>query len=243
MSLSARIRDQRGQGLLETIIAIGVIMASTIGTITLVSSTNLAGREVSNKVVAVSLAREGIEVVRNIRDSNWLKIQANENVQTFQGIFDGVNHAVVPVFDKNLNAWSLETIANGDFDTVCGSGPNARNCSFVYRSPGSVQYVQYVIGAVPGPATKTIYQRYLTLNPLCRKDSNNDGLPDVNQLTADELILSSDGETCPTNPTQYVLVGVQVLSRVAWNRAVGDSCPSKTCYELEDRIYNWKYVK
>jgi hypothetical protein len=65
--------SKRGETIAETIIAlsilaIGITLSSTL------MSTSLKNINISkNRVVAVNIAREGIEAVRNIRDTNWLK--------------------------------------------------------------------------------------------------------------------------------------------------------------------------
>jgi len=64
---------KRAQGLLETIIAIGVMMTGLISVMALVISNLNTQREAATRYQAVNLAREGIELVRNRRDSNWLQ--------------------------------------------------------------------------------------------------------------------------------------------------------------------------
>lgn len=62
----------QGQGLLEVIVAIGVITTGLVSALGLTVA-NLATTQTSAmRIVAANLAREGIEVVRNIRDNNWL---------------------------------------------------------------------------------------------------------------------------------------------------------------------------
>ena len=63
---------KKGQGLLETIVAIGVILTGLVSVMTLVISNLTGAREAALRYQAVNLAREGIELVRNKRDSNWL---------------------------------------------------------------------------------------------------------------------------------------------------------------------------
>lgn len=67
-----RSKNTRGQGLLETIVAIGVITTGLISVITLVISNLTAQREAALRYRALNFAREGLETVRNARDSNWL---------------------------------------------------------------------------------------------------------------------------------------------------------------------------
>ena len=48
-----------------------------------------------DRVLATNLAREGIEIVKNVRDSNWLKIDANVDC-------DGNCRCTVKVFRLGL---------------------------------------------------------------------------------------------------------------------------------------------
>ena len=61
-----------GQGLLEAVIAIGIILTATTASLTLIVSSVEANNGVRERFVAINLAREAIEVVRMTRDSNWL---------------------------------------------------------------------------------------------------------------------------------------------------------------------------
>lgn len=71
------VSAKSGQSLLETLLAIGVILTVTIAASTLIVSTVAAGQSSTDKVAAANFAREGIEIVRGIRDSNWLKRSQN----------------------------------------------------------------------------------------------------------------------------------------------------------------------
>ncbi len=66
-------RNNRGETIAETIIALSILAVG----ITIASSISASSlRNISsskNRVIAVNIAREGIEAVRNIRDTNWLK--------------------------------------------------------------------------------------------------------------------------------------------------------------------------
>jgi len=64
--------DTKGETLAETIIALSVlaIAITMASTVILNSMRNLSNSK--QRVIAVNLAREGIEAVRSIRDSNWL---------------------------------------------------------------------------------------------------------------------------------------------------------------------------
>lgn len=65
-------QSNAGFNLLEVIIAITVITIGLLGAFTLANKTISSGKISANRVTAASLSQEGIEIVRNIRDSNWL---------------------------------------------------------------------------------------------------------------------------------------------------------------------------
>ncbi len=66
------LRSKGGFSLMEVIIAIGVIVTTLITLIALISSVVSGLKPAKFKLTATSLAQEGLEIVRNIRDSNWL---------------------------------------------------------------------------------------------------------------------------------------------------------------------------
>ena len=64
---------QNGFTLLETIVAVGLITVGLISALALISSSLFYVSSIEDRLIAANLAGEGIEVVRNIRDSNWLQ--------------------------------------------------------------------------------------------------------------------------------------------------------------------------
>lgn len=67
------IISQRGFSLLETVVALGILVVGIGGAVGLVSQSLANISAIKNKAIAANLAQEGIEVVRNFRDENWLK--------------------------------------------------------------------------------------------------------------------------------------------------------------------------
>jgi len=70
---------ESGQSLIETIAAIFVLtmaLTSALGLAIYVASTSSVN---SNEIIATNLAREGVEVVRMFRDTNWLASEAKGN--------------------------------------------------------------------------------------------------------------------------------------------------------------------
>lgn len=65
----------RGFTLLETIIATFILTIGAVGVFTLVAHTTRFSSTVTTQFVASYLAQEGVEIVRNIRDTNFVKIR------------------------------------------------------------------------------------------------------------------------------------------------------------------------
>jgi type II secretory pathway pseudopilin PulG len=72
---------KKGETIIEVLIAVVVstlVLASTFLMLNRAISTNV---NVRNRVVALNIAREGIESVRNIRDTNWLKYSGDRRTK------------------------------------------------------------------------------------------------------------------------------------------------------------------
>jgi len=65
-------RNIRGETLTETIIALSILALGVIIASTVIINSLRNMRNARNRIIAVNIAREGIEAVRNIRDTNWL---------------------------------------------------------------------------------------------------------------------------------------------------------------------------
>jgi prepilin-type N-terminal cleavage/methylation domain-containing protein len=68
------LRLQKGFTLIEVIVAIFVLTIGVIGILSLVNQTIISSQIISSRLVASYLAQEGIEIVKNIRDTNSLEI-------------------------------------------------------------------------------------------------------------------------------------------------------------------------
>ncbi|MBI1975186.1 MAG: hypothetical protein HYS57_02380 [Parcubacteria group bacterium] len=67
-------RDTQPQGfsLLEAIIVVGLVLVGMVPLVALMMKTVAQASFVQDQLVAANLAQEGIEIVRAIRDENWL---------------------------------------------------------------------------------------------------------------------------------------------------------------------------
>ncbi len=78
-SKTSRIKLSRGDTLVEVIITLFVIALGSMVSTSLVINAIRSNLASKNNLVALNLAVEGIEAVRNIRDNNWLKFSFNKD--------------------------------------------------------------------------------------------------------------------------------------------------------------------
>lgn len=109
---------KRGFSLLESLIAITVLTVGVSSALaSLYQSIGLAPK-IRNKAVAAHLAQEGIELVRNIRDNNWMLGAAWNS-----GLADGsgcVNYDS-DVFNNSCISYTLKINAGGYYDHNSGT--------------------------------------------------------------------------------------------------------------------------
>lgn len=142
-------KNQSGQSLVEMIVALAIILTGLIGALTLTISNLSASGEAGTRVVATNLAREGIDVVRNIRDTNWLKNSPWDDL-----LHDAADHTAIAVFNPAADpAWQLNFTPSA-IDEAAAK---------LYLSADNL-YLQNI----PSPGgTETLYSRLLTLDPIC----------------------------------------------------------------------------
>lgn len=109
-----RGRNWYGQSMMEAIIASGIIATAVSSALTLVQVSIGSEADSEAAIVAGNLAREGVEVVRSIRDSNWLAGDTWD-----QGLEGETNdHTAIPVFSPATRDWTLDFSTDGLDDDV-----------------------------------------------------------------------------------------------------------------------------
>jgi len=185
-----KISNQKGQSLLELLVALFILVSALAATVVLIVTSINAGREGRNRLIATNLAREGIELVRNIRDSNWSdpnSIQWNDGLTFDNGSTNDTT--AVPIIDSDHSSplfidFSADGITDDQWTRIRQTG---------------VQYLQYQDGG------NSAFYRILRLTAICRKDDGgSEALPVKNSFT---------GNDCDAG---YSEVGVRVISEVCW---------------------------
>jgi Tfp pilus assembly protein PilV len=196
---------------MELIVAIGVILVGVIGAITIAILTITIARESKQRVVAANLAREGIELVRMVRDSNWLAGAAFAD-----GLSESTSqdYSFVWEWDPIAGTWTANFTP--DLANFLDEGDDVTT---FYRD--GVRYLQDATGGTSLPATN--FRRIMETNHICADTNECDagGTPGICN--------DDDSGSCTTT------VGIQVISRVHWS----DRGQSKTL-NIEEEIHDWR---
>jgi len=205
--------DQRGQTLIELMAAIFVITTGLLGVLGLTTANVRSETMAVTRLTAFNLAREGVELARNMRDSNWLSDQA-WNTGLIEG---GVRRCAVINISLTTSPFQL-------FGDIAACPDQFDSAYRVFLDSGL--YTQYM-GSASAGAVPTQYYRRILLDPICL---------DVLQTDFDNKSFTSISEEvknigCGAN----VMAGVQVTSEVVW-KVAGRTQTAR----IIERLYNWR---
>ena len=180
--------DNRGQTFVEAMLAMTIIITSVSSAMVLVQASINSSRLGGAQIVAANLAREGIEVVRSLRDSNWL--QGN----SFSvGMTNATAVTARPRLDPASGVWRL------DFGVLTLSDPLVQ----IKLSPNGLY--QYPDDAAVN-ASNTGFRRLITMGKICRHNG-----------TTNERIESAVGGNCNVSETWIGLAATSQVQYITNN--------------------------
>ena len=149
---------------MELLLAMFVISVGLFSAVTLVySNLALVDRD-TDEVVVVNMAREGVELAKEARDSNWLAGDVFD-----AGLLNGTDYTASPVWDGVVATPSFDftptTVTDADAAVVQLVAPSSAVGFFA-----NANATQNVTGSSTG------FRRLLTFHPICNDQSIlNDG--------------------------------------------------------------------
>lgn len=224
----SKYESSGGYTLIELVAAIAVFTIGILGSLGLAVSNYNDSQDNLDRITAINLAREGIELVRNIRDSNWLKIDANDSANcggndcTWNYGLDTLlsSYAVVDYTYDVDNGVSFLPNCNDSIEN-CASGYITNNdLTELYLNPYSYYYHNTTTPAVND---KTKFSRVIKFNRICFDPGPGGYL---------ETTLAGMLSACAPGETQ---IGLEVISHVQW-----DDYGETKYVQLADKIYNWR---
>ncbi len=210
--------NTKGQSLVEVMVAIAIITTGIFSVWTLFLSNFSGEQEARARTVAANLAREGVELVKNVRDSNWLRIDNGEEITWNDGL-----HGGTAVFAEFLNG---PAVLSYEPDSLDESGAQ------LFLNDGF-----YTHGS---SGISTSLRRLIALTPICCVDENPIDLKcdDYDSFSYDarfqgDELLPDDG-SAPDCDGKMV-IGYKIESAIKWK--VNNESRELT---VEDELYNWR---
>lgn len=167
----------RGFTLIETLFAILIFSAALISLLSISSKGISATNEVKNETVAYYLAQEGLEVVRNIRDNNFLFIQSGGTGTWTDGFLNNPDcsttacHVVyasgsVPTLAQNSGQLSNEIYLNAGQYADTGTDDTGFSRDITVQAGAGQD--EYIITSIVSWQAKTI-KKTVTLQTFLKK--------------------------------------------------------------------------
>lgn len=162
----SKFLKKSGFALVEVLVAVSLLSATIITISALTISMMRANSLNQNHLIATELAREGIEITRNIRDTNWKNYR-----NWLTGIYGGGSGAYVFAVDGN-------GLVGDDFHVFTPTGDDA---GLLYKHEG-FEYTEHSHSDVDGIATP--FHRLITVTPVLFNNdaTDSDGFFDENLL-------------------------------------------------------------
>ncbi|MFA6252933.1 MAG: hypothetical protein WCV69_01530 [Patescibacteria group bacterium] len=202
-----------GFTLVELLIAIAVFFIGILAAFSLSLNNLNTVKENYNRVVAADLAREGIEIMRNIRDSNWLAREANIDIDTS---------------DLDIDLYDWDSGLNFNYSYASSTGNNTvqiveSNFDDAINNPLSKLYVKNGFYTSDSASSQeTVFRRVINLKAICLNTAPSAVAP-IETVSSDLFCVGLEK------------IGLQVTSRVQYTYG------SKTSHiDVVENIYNWR---
>lgn len=205
----------RGQGLIELILAIAIASIGLGASLTLILSTTIRARATDRHSVAINLAREGIEVIRSIRDTNWLTPQ----VPPAPPIpFDQGLHGIAPTEHRYFGTFVFAPTAGWSLEFADLPLPGNEFAGERTRIFDKDYFLQQDLNPAPNSAFLP-YRRIFYLRSIC-------GSPD--QPNGGDVV---DAGICGL----ATKIGVNAVVQVEW-----EENGRKNLVTAEEFLYDWR---
>lgn len=150
-NLHKSVKNKEAFGIVELVVSLLILSIGITAVMALMSRIVIAGMRSEASIVSLNLAREGIEAVRNIRDSNWI---AGRRWDT--GFYNNTDYSGVIIFNPSSRHWEINFIADSVSDT---------NLTRLFYDELSHLYKH------DSQYEKTPFSRLIETKPICHDDA------------------------------------------------------------------------
>ncbi len=139
---------KKGFTFVEVLVSLFILTLGVGGAFAVIRTITMGTNVNNSRLTASYLGQEGVEVIRNIRDTNWLQSRADGSVSWDDGIREG---------DWQVD-YNTETLRNTSFENCGGSNCMHYNGRKLNRdSNGFLSY---------SPGTSTPFRRMVSIDKL-----------------------------------------------------------------------------
>ncbi len=186
------INKKRGFTLVETLIAIAILMIAIAGPLTIANNALIAALGSRNAMVATYLAQDGMETLKNIKDNNLAGNPGNPGSQFLTNIGNSsqCSNSSISASCQIPTLWSNGFYIQGQL-TTCGSN---NNCSLYTDTVNGYSYST--------SGTITPFTRYYYVSGPYPNGSNQDAIVTV-------VVSWTDGSIPNAVTLQEVMSNVQ----------------------------------
>ncbi len=211
MSQFSNSQKKEGFTLIEIIIAIFILSVAIVGIFSAFSIVLILTSDLADRLTATYLAQEGIEIVRNIRDTNWLNMDANpDSGYTW---VDGLGVDEFLNCDQGCKADYTTGIKTSVMSPWTGT---AADYLYINDINGFYDYTQ--------TGTKTKFKRKIIITPLADVGGNSDHILKV--------IVETSWDRKATILNDTIMAG-------SADPADSSKCDPSNCVTAEEMLYNW----
>lgn len=140
-----------GFTLIEVMAAVAVLSIGLVGGLTVITKNLSAMYSGADRIIAANLAVEGIELVRNVRDTNWLTT-GNDWDEEIKG--SGNEEFVKIFFGNQANDNINPKPGNGTFEEEIDNCIGDGNCKIYFYTNGLLKYYGDDFGGSEGIYTR-----------------------------------------------------------------------------------------
>lgn len=191
--LRKKIGLSAGFTMMEVLIAIFVFLVGIIGVVALLQQITVYAAVSSSKLTANYLSQEGLEIVRNIRDTNWLQSRTATSIAWDDGIPNPENN-----YQVDYTTTTLADTATED----CSPPQPPYNCQ-LYSGNGDFLklntdgFYNYSLG------TNTKFKRKITISGKTDLTNPSDGTFDMFTVTV-VVEWQDKGKTYQVSSKEYL---------------------------------------
>lgn len=140
MNMITSRKTQNGFTIIETLVAITILMIAIAGPLTIASQALHAAQDAKNQMIATNLAQETVEEIRNLKDNNV----ANSS------LFDLFYGYTTNTANANVGPWEVETDSDGSYAFASCAQIDNPNCN-LYLDPSQGYIYEQTFASSPTP--------------------------------------------------------------------------------------------